>query len=530
MTDLRQLGTAAALLILIAPAALVGQESHLDAIPVMTEYFELILGGSYDIAGDMWTPEALERSGRFGIRFTGIPIKADCNSPIMRNLDDFSAKQIAPIRKYEDLDDNTWYKLQYADIFGNALLHHNYYVQRRGDWFWISYPQDFYAADWPVIETRYLRIRTHPESQKYLNPVVLAETDRFVENLASRLGLSANRLAEIAESKIEYFFCPSDSVVEQLSGFLVRGMLDLGSNDIISADFPHFHEMTHLLVNIRLREMPLYTLPIMREGLAVYLAGRWGKHPAPLMDLAVFLYREELVTFDSILTMGRFDSESGADIVYPVAGIFSGYLIERLGMARYLDLYLALSGTFSHVNDLSSEDVQARIVSATGHASWAELKSDFEAYLDRHMEQHAAALPGAGSGGAVLINDDRFVVSDDGDWLAFEFLPGSRDTVSQGNLLFAPVDGLSGQTSYLFESQYGQDQTYEGYRFGVRYDQNEAGLYDYATNQLVAKYIWGITPSDDYFDAGQKKISIRFRKALTDGLLPEKGKTRLLPL
>jgi len=530
MTSMSKLGRAAALLIMIVPAGLMGQESHLDAIPVITEYFDLILGGNYDIAGDMWTPEALERANRFGVRYTDVPIKADCNSPIMRNLDDFAAKQIAPIRKYEGLDESTWYRLEYADIFGSALLHHNYYVQRRGDWFWIGYPQDFYAADWPVTETGYLRIRTHPESQKYLNPVVLAEADRFVENMASRLGMSDAQLAGIARSKIEYFFCPSDSVVEQLSGFLVRGTLDLGSNDIISADFPHFHEMTHLLVNIRLQELPLYTLPIMREGLAVYLAGRWGKHPAPLMDLAVFLYQEELVTFDSILTMSRFDSESGADIVYPVAGIFSGYLIEKLGMARYLDLYLSLSGKFAQVNALSSGDVQNRIISATGHADWAELKTDFAVYLDRHMAQNAAALPGAAGSGATLINDDRFVVTDDGEWIAFEFVAASADTLCQGNLLFAPVDGLMGRVSYLFESQYGPEQTFEGYRFGVRYDQNEAGLYDYATNQLVAKYIWGITPSDDYFDAGQKKISIRFRKALTEGLLPEKGKFRLLPL
>ena len=51
------------------------QESTNEAVPVINEYFDLILDGNYEIASDMWTPEALERSGRFGITFAGIPIK-----------------------------------------------------------------------------------------------------------------------------------------------------------------------------------------------------------------------------------------------------------------------------------------------------------------------------------------------------------------------------------------------------------------------------------------------------------------------
>ena len=120
------------------------EESYREVIPVINEYFELIFDGNYDIAGDMWTPKALERSGRFGITFTGIPIKADCNSPLMRNLDGPASKMMAPIRKYETLGDKQeWYQVEYADIYGSALLKHNYYLQRRGDWFWFGYPQDF---------------------------------------------------------------------------------------------------------------------------------------------------------------------------------------------------------------------------------------------------------------------------------------------------------------------------------------------------------------------------------------------------
>jgi hypothetical protein len=366
--------------------------------------------------------------------------------------------------------------------------------------------------------------------QKYVNPVSLSEADRFVEQIADRLNMTDKMLASIEASKIEYFFCPSDSVVQQMSGFLVKETLDLASNDIITADFPHFHELTHLLVNIRLQELPLYTLPIVREGLAVYLAGRWGKHPAPLMDLAVFLYEQELIVFDSILTMSGFESESGADIVYPVAGLFTGYLIDKMGMPKFLDLYLRLSGKFSEVNSLSIGDIQTTFAEAAGRTSWDDLKTDFANYLKRHQEKKVVALPGLGKQGKKIIDDTRFTVFDNGEWLAFEFAAAPGDSLCQGNLIFGPIESLKGHVSSLFESQYRDGTLIDGYRYGVRYDQNEAGLYDYVTNQLVAKYIWGITPSDDYFNTEQKKIAVRFRKSLLGGLLPQKGLCRLLPM
>ncbi|MEW5796158.1 MAG: hypothetical protein AB1772_07330 [Candidatus Zixiibacteriota bacterium] len=506
------------------------EDSCPAAIGVINEYFELVARGSYDIAGDMWTPEALERSGRFSIRFNSVPLKVDCNSPIMRNVDQFSGKVIAPIRACQQVDSTDWYRLEYADIYGSSLLRHDYFLQKRGDWFWIGYPQDHYAATWSVTESRYFRIRTHPDAEKYLNPAAIAEADRFVEQTCSLLGIADSTLRRIAAPKIEYYFCPTDSVVKQITGFLVVGTLDLASNDIITADFPHFHELTHLLINIRLREVPLYTLPIMREGLATYLAGRWGKHPAPLMDLAIFLYNEDLVTFDSIFTMAGFDTDSGADIVYPVAGLFCGYLIEKLGMYGCLDLYVSLSGRFPEVNGLTPADVQSRICAAVDQPHWAGLKTDFEAYLARYQAERVVALPGEGARGEAIMNGDRIAVYDAGDWIGFEFVAAPDDTLCQGNLVFAPADGLQGQRSQLFESQYSEKQAFEGYRFGVRYDRNEAGLYDYATNQLLAKFIMGITPSDDYFDAERKIIKVRFRKSLLNGQLPASGQYRLLPL
>lgn len=515
---------------LLLPVVGLGQDSFRDVRPVITRYFDLISSGNYDIASDMWMPKAIERSSRFGITYTDIVLKADCNSPIIRNLDELGSKLGAPVRGYEALDDEVWYQLEYSSVLGSALLSHYYYMERRGDWFWLGYAQDFYSAEWPIVESKYFRIRTDAGVEKYLGAATLAEADQFVETMASQLGISDDMLTRVADEKIEYFYCSSDSVVEQLTGFLVKGTLDLASNDIITADFPHFHELTHLLVNIRLGEMPLYTLPLMREGMAVNLAGRWGKHPAALMDLALFLYREELVIFDSILTMDGFGHETGADIAYPVAGLFSGFLIDRLGMEQFLQVYLRTSGEFDYVNDLSVKQIQEIFVGAIGVNDWTELKTDFDKYLDDWSENEMVAMPGAGDNGKKLIDEDRVVVRDVGDWIAFEFSGESAERPPEGNFIFGKKNDQTGHVSALFESQYGVTQPFEGYRFGVRFDKNEIGLYDYTTNLLVAKYIWGITPSDDYYDDDKNKIGVRFRKSMFRDLFPAQGDWHFLPL
>ena len=88
---------------------------------------------------------------------------------------------------------------------------------------------------------------------------------------------------------------------------------------------------------------------------------------------------------------------------------------------------------------------------------------------------------------------------------------------------------LKGTLSSLFESHYRDSSQFEGYRYGIRFDQNEAGLYDYATNTLVAKYIWGITPSDDYYDKQGNKIYLKWKKSALNSVMPTRADFKLLP-
>ncbi|MBK7140799.1 MAG: hypothetical protein IPH75_01815 [bacterium] len=500
-----------------------------SAIQALQYYFDLLASENFETASMLWTPEAQERSSRFGITYPSISIRVDATSPVVRNLPTMRYHVTPAAKQAMSLTENgRVMRMEYSSIVNTQLIKWPYYAIKSGEYYSLTYPQDFYAADWKVTESKYFRVHAHPDKEVYLNAAVLEEADRFVERMCDSLKIEKGMRSTIAESKIEFFFCDGDSTVQVITGQHTKGLLDLASNDIISADFPHFHEVIHLLVNISLKEIPLQTLPLLREGVAVQYAGRWGKRATALLDLGVYLYKENLVEMDSILTYGGFEASGGADIAYPVAGLFTEYLMQKVGPVAFWTLYRQGSFTDYTLDTLSLLEVRRMLVQATGIADWEALKADFAAFIEKASEQMAVARAGVLEDGKKLLEGDYFTVTQTKEWVCFEL---SKDTGAvQGNLLFSPDSRLVGKRSHLFEEQYGLTQPFEGYRFGVRFDQNEAGLYDYATNELVAKYIWGISPSEEYFDKPARTVRIRFRADLLKDAFSKKQACQTLPL
>jgi hypothetical protein len=382
-----------------------------------------------------------------------------------------------------------------------------------GEYAWLIHAQDYVARDWPVIESKYFRIHVHPDMQQYLTPAALEEADAFIKKMSERLSLSGDLKKALAEKKIEYFYCDSDLTVEQIIGHRVQGTFDLPTNDVISATFPHFHEIMHLLVNAKLQEIPLFTLPLFREGVAVHYGGRWGKGPHALTDLGIFMHQQEIVPFDSILTMYDFSNYSGADIAYPVAGVFTGFLIDRYGQDRYFDIYRSFSAPFEKLNAMPAEEIQAKLAALIDQPDWPAVMTEFNGYLDTYAAMHAVARPGGIDHAKPLLAGEEFSIEQDDDWLVFVFLAAPQDTVA-GTFLWGDIGEHEGKLSSLFTDQFQGDRTFEGHHYAVRYDQFEVGLYDYASNQLLAKYIWGITPSELYFDESDGTVRVCFKKSL----------------
>jgi len=500
-----------------------------QAVEMLTRYFDLLVTGNLESAANLWTEASIERSSRFDIEYSGIPLKTDCCSPIVRNLELMRDYLQPPVKHVTPLPGGDFVKLEYSAVVEGKLVEYPYYTYFDGSYYWLTYPQDYYCRDWKIKETKYFRIHVHSDVEKYLNPAVLHEADQFVEHLADLLGFLGADLKTVNDKKIEYYYCDSDETVKEITGVRTRGMFDLPSNDVISCFFPHHHEVAHLMINAKLRRLPLVTHPLLREGLAVYYGGRWGRAPTALFGLGAFLCREKIVGIDSLLTVPGFDSQASSDIAYPVAGLFTAYLLDEIGFKKYEGLYRSLSGSLEEIGALRDSTVRRELLAAVGKSSWDKLLSDFDSFLQRQTEKKAVILPGPVQDGKPLIETNDFVVSSDQDWLVFEFTTKAPGPPT-GNLLFGRDGRLLEATSAMFEEQYTDTLPFEGYRYGVRFDANEAGLYDYVANQLVAKYILGITPSDEYFDSDQNKITIRFRKNLVGDKFPAENDCKLIPL
>jgi hypothetical protein len=217
----------------------------------------------------------------------------------------------------------------------------------------------------------------------------------------------------------------------------------------------------------------------------------------------------------------------GADLSYPVAGLLVSFLEERLGRKDLMALYLKLSGSYDEIAGLDKLDIEEAICNATGHGDWLDLTVDLDQYLDRRLEREVAAVPGLSATGRELAVGDGFHVAEDDEWFSFQFTAVGLEA-PKGTLLFGYMPELAELQSPLFDEQYQRQQDFQGFRFGLRFDQHEAGLYDFAANQLMAKYIWGIAPSPDYYDADANTISIRFRRHLVDSDQFGKGRVRLM--
>jgi len=486
---------------------------HDESVGTLREYFDLLVSGNADVAVDLWWPPARERGERFGIEYNDIFLKIDCVSPAIRDFKRLRPYLISPVSRLVELDDD-YTRVEFAPLVDGVRVEHDYYIHHDGEYFWLVYPQDYYGRTWPVIESEFLRLHVDPGATTP-SPLALESADQFVRDAGKKLGLSKKQLKEIAEKKIEYFYCAKDSTVLEITGHLVKGTMDLASNDIISAFFPHYHEMTHLLVNIKLGTIPIYTQPIIREGLAVAVGGRWGKTPEALMQLGEFLYREKLVEIDSLLTMKQFQNSATENIAYPVSGLFNLFLLDALGTDSYLQLYRDLSGQFDNTYAMTPDQVKSQLARAVKAESWSDLIGKFDGFLKTSESVQMTMLPGCDGSGKSVLESPKIRAFRDGDWIGFQFNYGSSSP-SSGNMLLGKSDVLAESGSSMYLEQYPDATDYEGHRWGVRFDQNEAGLYDYATNLLVAKYIWGLNPSEEYHNQQQNVIAFRIKSELID--------------
>jgi hypothetical protein len=482
-------------------------------------YFDLFLSGNYESAAQLWEPSALERATRLGIEYDGIPIKADCNSPIQYDFSRMREYMYSGAQSRVKIDTGL-IRLKFAGLVGDTRIAYYYLARKFGKDFWFIFPQDYYAGDWPIKESKYFRLHFNPKMESYLNDLALQALDDFVESTAVKISIPSERLTLLAEKKIDYYFCADEGEVTKITGENTKGMYDLGSDAVITCIFPHFHEIAHLLINFKFQHLPLFTAPVMQEGLSVWLGGRWQRAPQVMIDFGGYILKYGVTEIDSILIADKSGGSIGADIAYPVSAAFTEFAYRTLGREKFIDLYRRLSGNYDFIQNLPTDNIPGIVAEFFGR-SWDETKKEFEKSYSSG-EGRGLIFPGKVPTNKDIFMERGLTLSTSDKWLQVIFQPDSGARPEIG-LLFGKTPLLNDKKSSLFEEQYKDSAVFAGYRYGIRIDKNEIGLYDYATNQLMAKYVKDFNPNPAYYDSTANRYEAYFDLSLLKNTLPVKG-------
>ncbi|MCP4705209.1 MAG: hypothetical protein GY865_11405 [candidate division Zixibacteria bacterium] len=505
------------ILILFTPVFSFAKSNIQVVHEMLAEYFDLIRSGNYESALGMWDPLAVKKANRLGIDYNDIPLKIDCNSPVLYNYEKLKNRLDLGIKSKSTLDTG-FIRIQFKPETINESNSYLYYAKQTGNYFWFIFPQDYYSIDWPIYESKYFRFIVNPLRDNSYNKIASTSLDLFVEEIAAKISISPEELEVLAREKIDYYLCQTEQEVFRISGHQTDGFYDPASDAIISSNFPEFHLVARLLVNYKLNQLPLFTLPVIKEGLAISLGGRWYRSPGVILDFGEYILNYDLTEIDSVLTAIGNENINMSDITFPIEACMIDYIINSLGTEKFFQLYNTLSGDVHFVNNLSINDVK-NIIGEAFEQPWNEFKKQFDTYTASEKSHKGLISPGQIKTDNEIFNDGGFVVSSSEQWLKINYT-AKNDQNNEANLVFSRPASLNEKTSELFKEQYKENQEYKGYRFGIRIDKNEIGLYDYAINQLKAKYIYNFSPDPAYYDSTNGVISAYFDINLLEGILP----------
>jgi hypothetical protein len=143
----------------------------------------------------------------------------------------------------------------------------------------------------------------------------------------------------LKKEKIIYILCKDEDEIEKLTGYKARGMFNLAYDYVISTFNCHYHELLHLLMNYKLKNIPPYTHSFLQEGFAVSFGGRGGKEPEVILNLGCFIAESKFLEYKELLSLDKFRNFD-VSMSYPLSGLYNNFIISNFGIDNYLKLYL----------------------------------------------------------------------------------------------------------------------------------------------------------------------------------------------
>lgn len=315
------------------------------------------------------------RSHRLGITYMGVNDKwligFDIDEQIMSDIKSGKLNYKVNVLKLED-------EFSRADFIVQAVNYSKSFYFKAGSFI----PNSSYITrNWKEQQSKYFIFRI--SEPKYFNDYCIRKLDEFVDKIADTLGFTNKERSLLEREKIYYTFCKDENEIEQLTGYKSKGQAILAYDEVITAFQTHYHEIVHLLVNYKLKNLGLYTLPFFMEGFAVALGGRGGMAPRVVTDLGYYLQKTGFLTYDSILTYEAFMNQD-ANMTYAVSGLYNSFLVNEFGMKKYMELYKIVNGDIEFVKNIKSNQFYISSVLM------------FENFLDMYEENKSINLVNQG--------------------------------------------------------------------------------------------------------------------------------------
>lgn len=466
------------LLLLLAPPAPAQDSERLT--PAQAEAFVArLLQPNGDIS-EWVDPAVLQRSRRLGIEYLGLVnkvlIQYDLADPIKIALRGKKLRKTLTI----DTLEAPFSRLN----VGVAEQDYTTQFYFRGDR--LIAPGDYYTRHWRKAESRYFHFRFRDPAD--FNPYAAAELDSFVAQTLALLEVDSTGQALLEREKISYLLCHDTGEMKAITGFESRGIYILAQDQIISTFNSHRHEVAHLLINFKLRKLPLYTHPFLQEGFACAVGGRGGKSVRVINELGAFLQASRFVTYEEILPLQGFQDHDPS-LSYALSGLYSRFLLSRWSLADYLAFYRAHSGR--------SERARGKPLQA-GNLPPAE---DFARFVAAYQQENWISFPNSAPPGAPLQEGSWGGIWDLGE--AYYFRIRSSLRLTPENL---PVDFRSREFVEIFPGE-----SYRGQMYLLEVKEGEIKLFNFYNAVLEAFFSNGLTtePRALRNEEGEYEFAIR---------------------
>jgi hypothetical protein len=408
-------------------------------------------------------PEELSLSERLGISYKDIDKKYLISNDIdSAARDEIIKNKFAFTYSIEKLPEN--FSLLKVNIPKMDLTREYFFK----DFFLVSKPY-YYSRNWKTITSQYFIF--HISDSSLFNMYSVDKLDDFVTKMATVLNFNEEQVEKLGKNKIHYFLCTDDDEIKQLTGYSARGLYYIPYDYIITTYNCHYHELLHLLINYKLRNLYLYTLPFLQEGFAVAFGGRGGKEPGVILNMGLFLAKSGMLNYSSLLNKDDF-YQNDITMSYPVSGLYNKFLIDKTGIEKYLNLYRKYSTIEYKINSLSIDT--SELPSEKEWKNFVNTYSDSSIIISQFNRSEYKP---------VKCNHYSYKISTNNEFYLFEI---------KDSLFLSSKDALKEYNSNLFHELF-PVKNYTGEKYAIIADSNEISVYNFYSNNLIAKYVRGFT-------------------------------------